>query len=93
MLNIHSGIQNVINGQGIKIAISGMLIVFAALAIISFFIYILPFILKGLVKILPPEGASHGFSASPEAIEDEVLAAIGFALHTEIGGDIPVKGK
>lgn len=85
---MNSGIQNIVNGQGITITISGMLIVFAALAITSFFIYLLPIFLRIFARILPVEEASHhtpAFSAPPE---DEVLAAIGFALHSEGGSSI-----
>ncbi|MCF6150641.1 MAG: OadG family protein [Candidatus Kuenenia sp.] len=80
---MNSGIQNIVNGQGITITISGMLIVFAALAITSFFIYLLPFFLRMFAPILPAEEASHHMPAFSAPPDEEVLAAIGFALHSE----------
>lgn len=85
---MNSGVQNIVNGQGIMITISGMLIVFAALAITSFFIYLLPIFLRIFASILPAEETSHHIPvpAFYSAPEDEALAAIGFALHSEAGG-------
>lgn len=80
-MDIHSGIQNIVVGQGIKIAISGMIIVFAALTLISFFIYYLPKILGIFTHLLPPEEAPHNLSVHFAALEDEAIAAIGFVLH------------
>lgn len=93
MMDISSGIQNIVAGQGIKIAISGMLIVFAALAVISFFIYYLPFILEMLAPILPSKENSHGSTSPSSAPEDEIIAAIGFVLHKETGTLAPSTSK
>lgn len=85
---MNSGVQNIVSGQGIMLTISGMLIVFAALAITSFFIYLLPIFLRIFASILPAEETSHHTPAFYSAPEDEALAAIGFALHSEAGGSM-----
>lgn len=77
---------HVMQDQGIPIAVTGMLIVFAALVLISLFIAALPQLLAIIAKVLPeePEHAAPQ-DRSPSLIPDEaVLAAIGFVLHTEL---------
>jgi len=75
-------------GQAIAIATAGILIVFSALILISLFIAALPRIL-GLVAHVWPETSDWRHEEShPEsqaADDGDVLAAIGFVLHTEIG--------
>lgn len=85
--------QNIVDNNGIGIAVTGMLIVFATLTFITIFISYLPKILKSLEGILPEEGAGHGHhaAAAPQGIaalntnsdqvQDEVVAAIGYVLH------------
>ncbi len=84
--------QNIVDSNGIGIAVTGMLIVFATLTFITVFISYLPNILKSLEGILPEEGAGHGHHAaapqgiaalntSSDQVQDEVVAAIGYALH------------
>jgi oxaloacetate decarboxylase gamma subunit len=51
MGDLNFGFQNILNGQGISIAITGMLIVFIALSLISFFIYLLPKFLRVIANI------------------------------------------
>lgn len=80
MLKINLSIKNILDGQGIEISIAGMLIVFAALTLISLFIYCLPMILRIFTFILPSEEATHGCTVAPPAPDDEVLAAIVFCL-------------
>lgn len=89
--DINLGIRNILDGQGIDIAITGMLVVFAALALISTFIAILPSILWIVNTIYPPEEESHAQSGGTDIPEDEILAAIWFALHTGIENNIPDK--
>ena len=72
--------QNVIDGQGISIAITGMLIVFTALVLISLFITVLPRIVSALNRRYPP--APELSSITPTLSTDPAVgAAIGFALH------------
>ncbi len=75
-------IENIEKGQGITIAVMGMLIVFTALLLVSLAIAVLPKILSLLSGILPPESASVPVARSGKmSDEGEVLAAIGLALH------------
>ena len=85
-LDIDSGIQNIVEGQGVDIAITGMLIVFLALGLITLFIAFLPNLLNIIVKLFPYKAVA-GVSEKFAAEEDNVLAAIGFALHKRITKD------
>ncbi len=80
MGTLNFSIQNIINGDGISLAITGMVIVFMALAIISTFIALLPKMLPILESILPEEHAHHGPTKKVGKDNSEVLAAIGYAL-------------
>ncbi len=80
MDKLNFSIQNIINGDGISLAITGMVIVFMALAIISTFIALLPKMLPLLESILPEEHAHHGPTKKVKKDNSEVLAAIGYAL-------------
>jgi hypothetical protein len=71
--------------QGVIIAGVGLLIVFVALILISLFIATLPRVLGFLGHLWPEVEEHHGFEhvESDEDEELELLAAIGFVLHTE----------
>jgi oxaloacetate decarboxylase gamma subunit len=78
--------ENVEKGEGIAIAITGMLIVFLALVLISTFVASLPFVLNKLEPYLP-----HIEHHSPQTVaeslptdEEKIVAAIGFVLHHEM---------
>ncbi|MDP6040874.1 MAG: OadG family protein, partial [Candidatus Latescibacteria bacterium] len=77
-------VQNIIDGQGMPIALTGMLIVFSVLVLISLFLVVLPKILAVIAKKFP-EIEGH-----VERVQDEddgsVLAAIGFVLHQRRAG-------
>lgn len=87
-------LQNVVDGQGIAIAVTGMAIVFTALVLISVFIALLPRVLAVLNPYLP-ESTHHGHAppavpataaASGNADEDTRIAvAIGVALRHYAG--------
>lgn len=89
--DINLGIQNILDGQGIDIAITGMLVVFAALALISALISLLPIILKVFATTYPTKEEPNDLSEVSASPNDEVLAAIGFVLHTEASKDITDK--
>ena len=80
--------QTVPVSEGIGIAVTGMLIVFTALMLIATFIAVLPRLLERIGQVFPPgTEAARGSSSSgdfpvPEPDEDELLAAIGFVLHS-----------
>jgi sodium pump decarboxylase gamma subunit len=83
-LNFTFDIQNIIDGQGISIAITGMVIVFFALSVISLFIAALPHILTLFARRWPEsEGHQPTRTAAhtQEAVSDEAVAAIAMAFH------------
>jgi oxaloacetate decarboxylase gamma subunit len=86
-------VQNIVNGEGIGISITGMLIVFSALILISIFISVLPWVLKKLEFILPRGDEILGYEAprrEPSGkVDESIAAAIGYALFKERmpGGD------
>ena len=87
LADIEFSVQNVIDGQGISIALTGMAIVFVALTLITMFIATLPRLLEAASAFLPPEAERHAApaaaSAAGDRLDEEALAAIGFALHVQ----------
>jgi oxaloacetate decarboxylase gamma subunit len=85
MENLQISFQNILDGQGGGIALTGMSIVFTALGLISLFIALLPRLLEKAVRFLP-ESAGHGVRKRPREEKDdtEIVAAIAFALHTQM---------
>ena len=75
------GFDNILEHQGLGIAATGMIIVFAALTLITVFIAMLPRILALPMFGVPPDELQPVASRSRSTGEDEVAAAIGFALH------------
>ncbi len=80
MIEINLSIQNILDGRGIEIAIIGMLVVFTALTLISAFIFLLPSVLRIVNLMYPIKDSGFQLECS-DAPKDEVLAAIGSALH------------
>ena len=82
-----TGFEAISQGQGVSISVTGMLIVFLALTLISLFIRLLPTILEWLEPILP-RLESHTDSPSVEeqlpTDEERIVAAIGYILHLEM---------
>jgi Na+-transporting methylmalonyl-CoA/oxaloacetate decarboxylase gamma subunit len=82
-----TGWQGIVEGDGISIAITGMLIVFAALTIISLFIALVPHLLAALAPILPKLHSHHAPPGRAEQVpleHEKVVAAIAAVLHTEL---------
>ena len=85
--SLGKGFQAISDGNGLAIALTGMLIVFFALAIITLFIRLLPVVLVWLEPILP-RLESH--ADSPSVAEqlpterEKIVAAIGYVLHREM---------
>ena len=77
-MSVQYNFQNVIDNQGISIAITGMLIVFVALCLISLFISILPRIVSALNNRFPEPAEAATVSSSTDPA---IVAAIGLALH------------
>ncbi|HCK40092.1 MAG: hypothetical protein CMJ72_08755 [Planctomycetaceae bacterium] len=82
-----SGIEGITAGNGVSIAITGMLIVFFALTIITLFIRLLPEILAWMEPILPRLESHAQPSSAAERLpldNEKIVAAIGFVLHLEM---------
>ena len=94
---MHFSWQNVLEGQGLEIAATGMLIVFAGLALISLFIARLPQLLALGDRLFTREGA--GTASRPvdgetaPASEEEIMAAIALVLHLELEGSTGESGR
>ncbi len=75
--------QNVVDGQGIALALMGMSIVFASLAIISIVTGLMPRLLVPISRIFPEKTSGKQPARRKEAISVtlETVAAIGCALH------------
>ena len=72
--------QRVIDGNGISIAIMGILIVFASLAIVSIMVAAIPHILVFVNKYYPEPVVVQKKAAKKDSITDDIIAAIGTAL-------------
>jgi Na+-transporting methylmalonyl-CoA/oxaloacetate decarboxylase gamma subunit len=72
-------VQNIIDGQAIPIAITGMGIVFCVLALISLFIALLPKLTAILGRFFPETEVQP--SAPKTSSNDAVLAAIAYVFH------------
>jgi len=80
----HVGFDNILEHDGLGIALTGLMIVFIALALIAIFISLLPHALKVIASVYPEtsHGHIHAPITSPTVREKEqVAAAVGFALH------------
>lgn len=75
------------SARGVSIAITGLVIVFVALILISLFIASLPRILELVSRVWPEVEEPHARPSRPEGLspdEASIIAAIGFVLHTEL---------
>ncbi|TWU08663.1 Oxaloacetate decarboxylase, gamma chain [Symmachiella macrocystis] len=79
------GFDNIINDDfnGFGIAVTGLLIVFVALTLISVFISLLPKILDALAFMLPEEQEhqTHAPAMRQTTDNEKIAAAVGFVLH------------
>lgn len=85
---IHISFQNVLESHGIAITLTGMMIVFSGLVLISLFITQLPNLLSVYdrlttrkVREKKPVAEAITDEASPE---DEIMTAIGLVIHLEL---------
>lgn len=80
------GWQAIQDNGGLSLSITGMLIVFVALTLISLFIAMLPKVLDLLEPVLPRP--HHPAVRSPDeqlpADEEKIVAAIGYVLRSEM---------
>ena len=89
-----AGFQRILAGDGFVISLTGMAVVFFSLILTSLAIAMLPRLLNALEGCLPDlESHGHGGgattdsaagpgSATAEAAREQLVAAIGFALHS-----------
>ena len=90
MYNFNFNVQNIEDGQGLGIALTGMIIVFSVLTLISVFIVILPKILAVVAKKFPESVGHHGVPVQDED-DGSALAAIGFVMHMRRSTEIKQK--
>lgn len=84
MLQSHLfSLQNIVDGQGLDLTLTGMAIVFAALMCISAFIYLLPKVLAWLEHIFP-EADSVCTVEEDNAELEELAVAAACALHARV---------
>ena len=74
-----NGIENIMEQEGIGLAITGMSIVFIALLLITFYIALLPTLLKHLEKILPEQKSVHQRAEVKESEEEDLMVAAAIA--------------
>ena len=74
--------QNIADHQGFGVAVTGLIIVFVSLALITLAIATMPKILVALEGFLPPEHEHHGPPSAKSSDDEAIAVAIGFALHT-----------
>lgn len=82
-----SGFQAISEGEGVSISVTGMLIVFFALTIISLFIRLLPVALDVMAPILPklePHAQPPTVAEQMPTDKEKIVAAIGYVLHSEL---------
>lgn len=75
-----SGWQGVVAGNGVYIAIMGVLITFTALAVISLMIAAVPHLLVVVNKFFPEPVPVVKKTVKQDTVTDDVIAAIGTAL-------------
>ena len=82
-----SGFDAISQANGISIAVTGMLIVFFALTIITLFIRLLPVALVRFQAYLPrlePHGQPPSAAERLPVDNERIVAAIGYVLHLEM---------
>jgi oxaloacetate decarboxylase gamma subunit len=82
-----SGFDAITQAKGVSIAVTGMLIVFFALMIITLFIRLLPVVLGHFEPYLPrlePHGQPQTAAERLPVDNEKIVAAIGYVLHTEM---------
>jgi len=81
------GWEGIAQGNGLAIALTGMLIVFVALVLISLYIAAVPRVLARIEPFWPTSAGHHVPRAREEQTpldEERVVAAIGMVLHAEM---------
>ena len=82
-----AGVDAISQANGVSIAVTGMLIVFFALTIITLFIRLLPIVLAHFEPYLPrlePHGEPPTAAERLPVDNERIVAAIGYVLYTEM---------
>lgn len=89
MLELSFSYQNILDGQGFALALTGMTIVFIALLMVSAFIALLPRILVFVNRYIPEvhhHAAPKARSRHGDDDEEAIAAAIAYALQSRTTG-------
>ena len=86
MYNFNFSVQNIEDGQGLGIALTGMIIVFSVLTLISAFIVLLPKILAVVAKKFPESAGHHGVRTACQTKINAALARNRFCHAHEAHG-------
>ena len=78
-------LQLITDNNGYGIAITGMVIVFVALTMVSGFVALLPKILAVVEVVLPPSEAHHPPTPSSLDVDEGTVVAIAVALQAQRG--------
>jgi len=83
LAELQFSLQNITRNDGFGIALTGILIVFIGLILISLLIALLPVLLGRLTPLLPQaaQQETHGTAAAPS---DKEAAAIAYVLHQRL---------
>ncbi len=87
-MKIAMDFQNVIGANGLAVSMTGMLIVFSGLVLLSLFIGLLPRVLTFVTNVQLSgkkdiKESTAGASELTGEMEDEIAVAIGMVLHLE----------
>jgi|GEM_PF-950592 Na+-transporting methylmalonyl-CoA/oxaloacetate decarboxylase gamma subunit len=74
-------IQRIVDGQGLEIALAGMITVFLALTLISGCIAILPKVLAMFAGTFPETPTPQPTISAPANEEEAIAAAVGYLHH------------
>jgi Na+-transporting methylmalonyl-CoA/oxaloacetate decarboxylase gamma subunit len=81
MIDFQTGMQNIVDGQGLSIAAAGMSIVFSALSLISIFIALLPHLLRALGAVFPEATPAPTPVRAAVAVPDDPAPAAAVAAY------------
>ena len=84
MTDFQTGLQNIVAGQGVAIAIAGMTIVMVALGVIASSIAVMPRILRWIAVVVPEPTPPLPRTGGPD--DAELAAAAAAAFHAARGG-------
>ena len=75
-------IQPILDGQGIEIALAGIITVYLALTLISICIALLPKVLTRFAGLFPEPTAQQPAKSTPSNEDEAIAAAVWYLHHT-----------